>query len=129
MIALDASVLIAHLNPVDSHHAVATELLLSNLSESFVIHPITMAEILVGAARFGREAQMHGDLLAMGIQVAPRDDEEPLRLARLRATTKLKLPDCCILDTAMAAGTALATFDRALAEAAVAHRIPVLPAS
>ncbi|MFI5430053.1 PIN domain-containing protein [Aeromicrobium sp. UC242_57] len=92
MIALDASILIAHLNPRDSHHTAATDFLLSAISEPFLVHSITMAEILVGGARFGREAEMHADLVAVGVQLPSPDEQEPLRLARLRAGTKLKLP-------------------------------------
>ncbi len=43
---------------------------------------------------------MRDDLRAAGIDAAPHDPDEPLRLAELRATTGLKLPDCCVLDVA-----------------------------
>lgn len=54
---------------------------------------------------------------------------DPLRLARLRATTGLKLPDCCALDAALGHGASLATFDEALAAAARRLGVDVLPAS
>jgi len=55
----------------------------------------------------------------------PRDPN----LANLRASSGLKLPDCCALDTALTTATAstLATFGDALAKAARQHYITVAP--
>lgn len=125
MIALDASVLIAHLNPADAHHLDATGLLLSAQPGSLLVHSMTLAEVLVGGARIGRGAQMQADLLATGIQITQHDRDEPLRLAELRARTGLKLPDCCVLETAISNNAAVATFDQALATAAVRRGIAV----
>jgi predicted nucleic acid-binding protein len=128
MIVLDAGVLIAHLNPLDSHHDAATQLLLESSLGNLLVHSITLAEVLVGGARIGRGLQMHADLQAAGVQLAGyHDEQEPLRLAQLRATSGLKLPDCCVLDTAMSNNASLATFDNALAMAARQHGIAVLP--
>ena len=127
MIALDASVLIAHLNPVDAHHEQATRILLAASPRSLLVHTMTMAEVLVGGVRVGRGPQMHADLLSAGIQIASHDKEEPLRLAELRAASGLKLPDCCVLDTALSNAASLATFDHALATAASRRGIAILP--
>ena len=127
MIVLDASVLIAHLNPLDSHHKAATRLLLDVPPGSLLVHSITLAEVLVGGTRIGRGGQMHADLQAAGVRLADHDEQEPLRLAQLRATTSLKLPDCCVLDTAISNNASLATFDNALATAARQRRVAVLP--
>ena len=127
MIVLDASVLIAHLNPADAHHVDATGILLIAPPGSLLVHSMTLAEVLVGGARIGRGAQMQADLLATGIQITPHVQDEPLRLAELRAKTGLKLPDCCVLDAAISNGASLATFDQALAAAAVRHGISVRP--
>lgn len=105
MIALDASVLIAHLNPVDTHHDAATRILLAASTESPLVHTITLVEVLVGGVRIGRGAQMHADL---------------------RATSGLKLPDCCVLDTAISNDASLATFDDALAMVARQRGVAVL---
>lgn len=127
MIVLDASVLIAHLNPVDAHHDAATRLLLDASSDSLLVHPMTLAEVLVGGARANVAAQMNADLDAAGIQLTDHDAQEPLRLAELRATSGLKLPDCCVLDAAIANNASLATFDHALAAAAKKRRVTVVP--
>lgn len=125
MIALDASVLIAHLNPADLHHQAATAILLAGTPGQMLVHTITLAEVLVGGVRVGQGASMRDDLRSAGIAVAPHDDGQPLRLAELRATSGLKLPDCCILDVAIRYQASLATFDEALAVEARRHGVPV----
>lgn len=127
VIVLDASVLIAHLNPVDAHHDAATQILLDSLSASLIVHPMTLAEVLVGGARVGLAEQMNADLDAAGLLLADHDAKEPLRLAELRATSGLKLPDCCVLDAAIANNASLATFDNALAAAARKRGVTVVP--
>lgn len=125
MITLDASVLIAHLNPADPHHATATEILLAGSAGGMLVHSITLAEVLVGGVRIGQGASMHADLQAAGIVIAARDDGESLRLAELRATTRLKLPDCCVLDVAIRNRASLATFNKALAAEATRRGLHV----
>jgi predicted nucleic acid-binding protein len=125
VIVMDASVLIAHLNPADPHHETATAILLAGTPGQMLVHTITLAEVLVGGVRVGQGASMRDDLRAAGITVAPHDDGEPLRLAELRASTGLKLPDCCVLHVAIHHQASLATFDEALAAAARKRGVPV----
>jgi predicted nucleic acid-binding protein len=127
MIALDASVLIAHLYPGDAHHKAASDFLRRTASEALIAHTLTLAEVLVGGVRVGRGPQMLADLHAIGVQLARHPDDEPLRLATLRATTGLRLPDCCALDTALSNGAMLATFDQALTGAARQLNVATLP--
>ena len=128
MIVLDASVLIAYLNPHDVHHQDATALLLESTADELLVHAMTMAEVLVGGARVGHATAMGDSLMAIGIALTRQNDDEPLRLAELWHTTRLKLPDCCVLDCAQTAGARLATFDEALGRAAANLGIMVLPA-
>lgn len=127
MIVLDASVLIAHLNSTDVHHAAATALLLAGTPGQMLVHAVSLAEVLVGGVRIGRGASMRDDLYAIGIAIAPQDVGEPLRLAELRAASGLKLPDCCVLDAAIRNQATLATFDTQLADAARRHGVSVEP--
>lgn len=127
MIVLDANVLIAHFGPGDVHHAAATRLLLEAGRDTALVHALTLAEVLVGGVRTGRGRDLRDDLVAMGVRVAGRDDDEPLRLAELRVSTGLKLPDCCVLDVALRRPASLATFDSALADAARSRGIAVVP--
>lgn len=126
MIALDATVLIAHPNPTGTHHAAATKILLDALPVPCAMHTITLAEVLVGGVRVVRGVAMPDDLRAAGVDAAP-DADEPLRLAELRATSGLKLPDCCVLDIAIHHHASLATFDDTLAAAARQRGVAVLP--
>lgn len=129
MIVLDASVLVAHFSEQDRHHRAAVELLLGAAGVDLLAHSLTLAEVLVGGARIGRVEEMYADILALGVFPARRDDSEPLRLAALRVSTGLRLPDCCVLDAAMTNGARLATFDQALARAAPRSGVPVLSPS
>jgi predicted nucleic acid-binding protein len=127
VIALDASVLIGHLTPHDAHHAAATEILLNAAPGSMLVHPLTLAEVLVGGVRVGRGQAMRDDLEAAGIRVIAPDVGEQLRLAELRVSTGLKLPDCCVLDVALHSVASLATFDEGLAAGARQRGVPLLP--
>ena len=121
MIVLDTSVLIAHLDSTDAHHRTATQLLRACEYESLGVSPITMAEVLVGPARAGRLAAVEAAIDELGVGIVPLVDSSPGRLASLRASTRLTLPDCCVLLAAELAGGSLATFDARLAtEAATA---------
>jgi predicted nucleic acid-binding protein len=102
MIALDASVVIAHLWPHDEHHRAATDLLRELTGDDLVIHPLNLAEVLVGGARVGRAEEMLRDIEAVGVRTAVPLEGEPLHLAVPRAERGLKLPDCCAIHTGAA---------------------------
>lgn len=123
MIVLDASVLIAHFAVRDAHSARALEIL--DTEEELAIHPLTLAEVLTRPAREGREGHYRQQIATMGIEQLPLPDAQPVALARLRAATKLKLPDCCVLAAALETGATLATFDATLARVASEHGIAV----
>lgn len=115
MIVLDASIVIAHFAPSDPHHDTASELLRRTVADELSIHALTLAEVLVHAARLGRDDWLAGEVTAMGIATWPMDAGAPVRLARLRATTGLPMPDCCVLDAAAAQRATVMTFDKRLA--------------
>jgi predicted nucleic acid-binding protein len=117
VVVIDASVLIAWLDDHDRHHATAIDVL-SDV-ERFVVHPLTLAEVLVHPARQGQEGEVVTRLSAIGMIVSSQA-LEPVGLARLRATTRLKMPDCVVLATAQAHGLPLVTFDDTLRSAAAA---------
>ena len=118
MIILDASVLIGHFEPADSHHADATALLKAHLSDSFASSVVTLAEVYVGASRAGQADRLDQLLAQLAIRSLELPAEAAHRLGELRATTGLKLPDCCVLYTAERHSAALATFDDTLANRA-----------
>lgn len=118
MIVLDASVLIAHLDQNDLHHALATERLLEVADRPLGASSITLAEVLVAPTRTGRLTAARAALSALGVHELPLPPNASERLAALRVETALKLPDCCVILTAEAAGGAVLTFDDRLAREA-----------
>lgn len=123
---VDASVLVATMNPSDEHHDNARGVIRRSVRQHLVSPSVTLAESAVGAVRRGREDVVRRAWSAFGITMFPRDDEEPLRLARLRATTSLAIPDCCVLDAAIEMHAPLATFDMKLASVAVGMGVSVV---
>jgi predicted nucleic acid-binding protein len=115
VIILDASVLIGHFEPADSHHADATALLKAHLTDSFASSVVTLAEVYVGASRAGQADRLDQLLAQLAIRSLDLPAEAAHRLGELRATTGLKLPDCCVLYTAERHSAALGTFDDTLA--------------
>jgi predicted nucleic acid-binding protein len=116
MIVIDASVLISFL---ETDHPRAIEALnILDTEEELVIHPLTLAECAVGPARNGLEGEFRSAITRLGLNVWTPDAEHPYRLAGLRSKTRLKMPDCCVLECARALGAELATFDAQLARIA-----------
>lgn len=117
MIVLDASVLIAHFDGRDEHHQRAKDLLLGFGAERLGASTITLAEVLVAPARAGMLERASEALEQLGVEEVPLRSDDAPEIAELRASTGLKLPDCCVLLAASREG-GLATFDRALASVA-----------
>jgi predicted nucleic acid-binding protein len=111
VIILDASVLIAHLDGGDSHHADAQSLLEAGGRESLGASAITLAETLVSPARAGRLADAEAALRRLGVSELALGERVPARLAQLRADVGLKMPDCCVLLAARQHAGAVASFD------------------
>ena len=119
MIVLDASVLIAHLEASDVHHDRATALLIGAVDESLGISPLTLAEVFVGPAQSGNLDVVQRVIHELKIATIAFCDDAPTRLARMRVSTRLRLPDCCVLLAAETAQAHVATFDDRLAAAAI----------
>jgi predicted nucleic acid-binding protein len=128
VIVVDASVLVAHLEENDVHHAHARQVLIDCAEHELRISPITLAEILVGPARADRLEEAHTALRTLGVRQVAFRRKAPDRLATLRAETGLKLPDCCVLLAAQDCSAAgIASFDDRLAAAARTLGFEVLP--
>lgn len=118
MIVLDASVLIAHLDGSDRHHAKARSLLEEKSGEPLGASPITLAETLVSPARAGLLEDAETALKRLGIQELPLRAGSPGRLAEMRSQVGLKMPDCCVLLAAQDHDGTVASFDSDLLVAA-----------
>lgn len=115
MIVADASWVIALLDPDDIHHQAAKELNDSSTGATVLLHPVTLAECLVGPARLERLNDA-ASALRSAFETVEVDVDAPLRWALLRATRALRLPDVIVLDTAIThAATSIFTFDERLA--------------
>jgi len=119
LIVADANALIAHLDRADVHHERAVALLLDGADLPLGASLLTVAEVLVGPARAGRLADARAALETLGLCGLPFGADAADRLARLRAETQLRLPDCGVLLAAQENGAqAIVTFDARLAATA-----------
>lgn len=118
---LDASILLAHLDPPDAHSDDATRILAE--SGELFASVVTLGEVLVGAVRAERlDEQLQALLSILEIAAVPLGRDSPAVLARLRVETKLRMPDCCVLYAAQAVrADAVGTRDARLAAAARAR--------
>jgi PIN domain nuclease of toxin-antitoxin system len=102
VVVLDASVLIAFLDPVDANHPRARAALAAHQSDDLVLPASVFAEVLVGPYRHGAPAvgtveQFVADL-AMRIQPITADIARRAAFLRSRYAA-LKLPDAFVLGT------------------------------
>ena len=81
--ALDAGVLIGLLDPEDTHHAAATEVF--SLGIRFLVHPVNLAEALIGPERRGRSLEAFEDLRRFGVVPETLGTNEALILAMIMA--------------------------------------------
>lgn len=119
LVTLDANVLIALTDEDDPHHEDASWFIRrSTFRGTLQIHPFNIAEAAIRPSAAGVVDQVRRIWDLLGVHVTKVDGEQPWRLASLRASTGLGLPDCCVLDTARHTSSAVATFDTRLAQRA-----------
>jgi len=126
VLVLDASVLVAYLDGSDAHHLRAEALLVREADDELAANPLTLAEVLVVPARNGQLEHVQAALCDLEVQELPFPDGTAAKLALLRAKTRLKMPECCVLLTAEAVGARIASFDAGLLRAAAALGIPTI---
>lgn len=126
MIVLDASVLIAYLDGEDAHHAAAETLLAHAIEDELAANSLTLAEVFVVPLRDRRLDSAQAALHDLEVQELPFPADTAVRLAQLRVSTGLKMPDCCVMLAAEDAGASIASFDERLAQTAENHNLPVL---
>ena len=126
MIVLDAGVLIAYLDSDDAQHTLAADLLAREIDDDLAANPLTLAEVLVVPVRKGRLEEVQAALDDLEIQETPFPADTAVKLARLRAGTGLRMPDCCVLLAAEATGARVASFDEELLRAAVTRQLPTV---
>jgi predicted nucleic acid-binding protein len=114
LIVLDASVVIAHLDPDDALHPSATSTLLEYAGDDLRLPASAYAESLVDPARKGRLDEARAALAALQFQIVPIDGLLAERAASLRAHERgLRLPDALVLACGEILGAdAILTADR-----------------
>jgi predicted nucleic acid-binding protein len=107
LVVLDASVLIAFLDPGDRLHEPAVQALAAHQHDELVIPASVHAEILVGPYRSGAKAvaEVESFLSDFSVRTEPANDVIARAAARLRSGSKsLRLPDALVLATAAELG-------------------------
>lgn len=104
-VVLDASVVLALLDPQDALHKEAVRAVREHRADGsrFLLPASVLAEVLVGVARLGEEAldQRRGQIVAAFGRPVALDESVAVSAARLRATHRsLRLPDAIVLATA-----------------------------
>jgi len=98
LIVLDASVLIAHLDPADAVHTAATQALLTYAADDLRIPASAYAETLVDPARRGRIEEACEQIASLQLEIVPIDGPLAVRAAKLRARERaIRLPDALVL--------------------------------
>ncbi len=115
--------LIAYLDSDDTQHALAEDLLVREIDDDFAVNPLTLAEVLVVPVRDGRLAEVQTALDDLEIRETPFPADTAVKLALLRTGTGMKMPDCCVLLAAEAAGARVASFDAGLLQAAAKRNL------
>jgi toxin FitB len=114
---LDASILVAHFDASDAHHTDAGAVIAG--ADELAASVLTLAEAAVDAVRTGRLDEQLGALIELEVRSVALGADSAPALARLRADTGLRMPDCCVLQAAAVVGAdAIGTRDRRLAKAA-----------
>jgi predicted nucleic acid-binding protein len=98
LIVLDASVVIAHLDPDDALHDAATTSLIDYAADDLRLPASAYAESLVDPARKGRLDEARDALSALELQIVPIDRVLAELAASLRARERgIRLPDALVL--------------------------------
>ncbi len=95
---LDASVLIALLDPADALHAKALQAVIAAAGDEMAIPASALAETLVAPARAGKLAAARAAIRLLDLRVTPIDEAVGVEAARLRGRHQaLRLPDALVI--------------------------------
>jgi predicted nucleic acid-binding protein len=98
LIVLDASILIAHLDPSDALHSAAVAALKTHAVDDLVLPASAYAEVLVDPARKRRIGSVRSQVQALFIRMEPIGEAIAVRAADLRARHRaLRLPDALVI--------------------------------
>ena len=109
---LDASVVIALLDPDDGLHLAARAAIAARAGDDLVIPASALAETLVVPARAGRVPEVRTAIAALSISIAGIGEEDAVLAADLRAGQGLRLPDALVIAVGTNLGAEILTGDR-----------------
>lgn len=125
MIVFDARVLIAHLDAADAHHSEAVAVMEELEEFEFAASVLTVAETLVRPAMSGRADEVLAAFERLHLLQFPIEPADARSLARVRADTRLRMPDAVVVHLAEALHGEIATADVRLGHAAAERGIGV----
>jgi predicted nucleic acid-binding protein len=126
LIILDASIVIALLDPKDTLHAAALGASIAQAGEDLRVPASALAEILVVPARAGRMEEVREKIQLLDLGVIPIGEDIAVEAARLRGRHRsLRLPDALIIASGdLLDADSILTGDRKWT--AVSHRVQVV---
>lgn len=125
MIVLDAGVLIALNDAADAHHPRATAFIAAHAERGLGAAGVTLAESLVHAVPAGLLSELLKDYEILGIEPLDVPGTAAGTIARIRAETRLRMPDALVVYVCERAQAELATTDHTVATVAAARGILV----
>jgi predicted nucleic acid-binding protein len=118
LVILDASALIALASDTDPNHNWALEMFRDTAAFGLQMTALTEAEVLVHPARAGKLEKFLKLIGALGLEITPIEESDSSQIAKIRASTSLKMPDAAVLSQAIKVAGSIATTDQKLAKAA-----------
>ena len=118
LVVLDASALIALASDTDPNHNWALEMFRDTAAFGLQMTALTQAEVLVHPARAGKLEKFLKLIGALGLEITPIEESDSSQIAKIRASTSLKMPDAVVLSQAIKVSGSVATTEKQLAKVA-----------
>jgi predicted nucleic acid-binding protein len=118
LVVLDASALIALASDADPHHNWALSMFRDTAAFGLQMTALTQAEVLVHPTRAGKQEKFLKLVDTLDLKIAPIEATDSKHIAKIRATTSLKMPDAVVLSQAIKVAGSIATTDHQLARVA-----------
>ena len=125
IVVLDASALIALAASKDPHHDWALKMFRDTTSFQLQMTALTQAEVLVHPAKAGKLEKFLKLISELDLKITPIESNDSSKLANIRATTNLKMPDAVVLHQAVKEKGSIATTDGQLAKVARSNGVGV----
>jgi predicted nucleic acid-binding protein len=125
IVVLDASALIALASSKDPHHDWALKMFRDTTSFQLQMTALTQAEVLVHPAKAGKLEKFLKLISELDLEITPIESSDSSKLANIRATTNLKMPDAVVLHQAVKEKGSIATTDGQLAKVARSNGVGV----